>query len=79
MSISYDKLWKLLIDKKISASEMRKAAEIAPNTLTRMRKEQEVSLAVLGKICNVLDCDFGDIVEYKKEQKSTKDGERISD
>ena len=79
MSISYDKLWKLLIDKKISASEMRKAAEIAPNTMTRMRKEQEVSLTVLGKICNVLDCDFGDIVEYKKEQKYEKDGERISD
>ena len=79
MSISYDKLWKLLIDKKISASEMRKAAEIAPNTLTRMRKEQEVSLTVLGKICNVLDCDFGDIVEYKKEQESQKDGEHISD
>ena len=79
MSISYNKLWKLLIDKRISASEMRKAAEIAPNTLTRMRKEQEVSLTVLGKICHVLDCDFGDIVEYKKEQKSEKDGERISD
>ena len=79
MSISYNKLWKMLIDKKISASEMRKAAEIAPNTLTRMRKEQEVSLTVLGKTCNVLDCDFGDIVEYKKEWKSEKDGERISD
>ena len=79
MSISYNKLWKLLIDKKISASEMRKAAEIAPNTLTRMRKEQEVSLTVLGKICNVLDCDFGDIVEYKKGRKSEKDGECISD
>lgn len=79
MSISYNKLWKMLIDKKISASEMRKAAEIAPNTLTRMRKEQEVSLTVLGKICNVLDCDFGDIVEYKKEPKSEKYGERIID
>ena len=44
-----------------------------------MRKEQEVSLTVLGKICNVLDCDFGDIVEYKKERKSEKDGERVSD
>lgn len=69
MAISYDKLWKLLIDKKISASEMRKRAEIAPNTITRMRKEQEVSLTVLGKICDVLDCDFGDIIEHKKEQK----------
>lgn len=68
MAISYDKLWKLLIDKKISASEMRKRADIAPNTITRMRKEQEVSLAVLGKICDVLDCDFGDIIEYKGVQ-----------
>ncbi len=68
MAVSYDKLWKLLIDKKISASEMRKRAEIAPNTITRMRKEQEVSLTVLSKICDVLDCDFGDIIEYKKEQ-----------
>lgn len=69
MAVSYDKLWKLLIDKKISASEMRKRAEIAPNTITRMRKEQEVSLIVLGKICDVLGCDFGDIIEHKKEQK----------
>lgn len=68
-AISYFKLWKLLIDKNMSASEMRKATKIAPNTLTRMRKEQEVSLNVLEKICKVLDCDFGDIIEYKKDQK----------
>lgn len=68
MAVSYDKLWKLLIDKKISASEMRKRAEIAPNTITKMRKEQEVSLTVLSRICDVLDCDFGDIIEHKKAQ-----------
>ena len=68
MAVSYDKLWKLLIDKKISASEMRKRAEIAPNTITKMRKEQEVSLTVLSRICDVLDCDYGDIIEHKKEQ-----------
>ena len=44
MSISYDKLWKLLIDKKMSAADLRKAADIAPNTMTRMRKDQEVTL-----------------------------------
>ena len=43
MSVSYNKLWKLLIDKKMSASELRKNAEIAPNTMTRMRKGQDVS------------------------------------
>lgn len=64
MGISYDKLWKLLIDRKISVASMRKKAEIAPNTITRMRKEQEVTLSVLGRICEVLDVDFGDIIEY---------------
>lgn len=66
MAISYNKLWKLLIDKKMSVAEMRKAADIAPNTVTRMKKDQEVTMFVLEKICEVLDADFGDIVEYKR-------------
>lgn len=66
MAVSYDKLWKLLIDKKMNASDLRKEANIAPNTMTKMRKEQEVSLAVLERICECLDCDFGDIIQYKK-------------
>lgn len=45
---------------------MRKAADIAPNTVTRMKKDQEVTLSVLEKICDVLDVDFGDIIEFKK-------------
>lgn len=66
MSISYNRLWKLLMDKNMSVAEMRRAADIAPNTVTRMRKDQEVTMMVLEKICEVLDADFGDIVEYKK-------------
>lgn len=66
MSISYNRLWKLLIDKNMSVAEMRRAADIAPNTVTRMKKDQEVTLTVLEKICKVLDADFGDIVEYRK-------------
>ena len=66
MSVSYNILWKLLIDKNMSVADMRRAADIAPNTVTRMKKDQEVTLAVLEKICAVLDVDFGDIVEYKK-------------
>lgn len=50
MAISYNKLWKLLIDKKMSVADMRKAADIAPNTVTRMKKDQEVTLSVLEKI-----------------------------
>ncbi|MBQ3428016.1 MAG: helix-turn-helix transcriptional regulator [Clostridia bacterium] len=66
MSISYHRLWKLLIDKNMSVAEMRRAADIAPNTVTRMKKDQEVTMIVLEKTCNVLEADFGDIVEYKK-------------
>ena len=66
MSLSYNRLWKLLIDKDMSVAEMRKAADIAPNTVTRRKKNQEVTMTVLEKICDVLDADFGDIVEYKR-------------
>lgn len=69
MAVSYDKLWKLLIDKKMSAAELRKTAEIAPNTMTRMRKGQEVTMTVLEKICDVLNADFGDIIEYRRPQQ----------
>jgi len=75
MAISYDKLWKLLIDKKMSAADLRKAADIAPNTMTRMRKDQEVTLLVLEKICETLDADFGDIVEYKKPTDNDREME----
>lgn len=64
MAISYNKLWKLLIDKKMSTAELRKAADIAPNTLTRMKKDQEVTMQVLERICKVLQTDFGEIIEY---------------
>ncbi|EGO2587016.1 helix-turn-helix transcriptional regulator [Enterococcus faecalis] len=67
MGLSYAKLWKLLIDKKMSAADLRKAINVAPNTMTKMRQDQIVSLAVLMKICDELDCDFGDIVSYVRE------------
>ena len=69
MAVSYNRLWKLLIDKNMSVAEMRRAADITPNTVTRMKKDQEVTMSVLEKICAVLDADFGDIVEYVKDAK----------
>ena len=69
MAVSYNRLCKLLIDKNMSVAEMRRAADIAPNTVTRMKKDQEVTMSVLEKICAVLDADFGDIVEYVKDAK----------
>lgn len=68
MGVSYNKLWKLLIDQKMSIAELRRQAEIAPNTMTRMRKDQEVSMQILGRTCNVLHVDFGDIVEYVPDE-----------
>ena len=69
MAISYNRLWKLLIDKKMTAAEVRKQADIAPNTLTRMKKDQEVTMQVLERICDVLDTDFGEIVEYYPDEE----------
>ena len=75
MAISYNRLWKLLVDKKMSKADLRKASGIAPNTMTRLRRDEEVSLPVLCKICEVLDADFGDIMEYVSDRpaKSGRD------
>ena len=54
MAISYNKLWKLLVDKKMSKADLRKAAGIAPNTMTRLRRDEEVTLSVLNRICVAL-------------------------
>ena len=64
MAVSYKRLWKLLVDKEMSKSDLRKKAEIAPNTMTKLRRDEEVSLTILSKICKTLNADFGDIVEY---------------
>ena len=75
MAISYNKLWKLLVDKKMSKADLRKAAGIAPNTMTRLRRDEEVTLTVLNKICKTLDADIGDIMEFvppKKEEAEKK-------
>ena len=69
MAISYNKLWKLLIDKKMSQSELRKAANIAPNTMTKLRRDEPVNMVILERACVVLNCDFGDIVEFIPERE----------
>ena len=82
MSISYDKLWKLLIDKKMSKADLRKKARLAPNTLTRLNRDEEVTLNVLERICMVLDSNIGDIMEFtfgcgnKKELLTDNEGDK---
>lgn len=72
MAISYNKLWKLLVDKKMSKADLRKAAGIAPNTMTRLRRDEEVTLSVLNRICIVLDVNIGDVMEFTNDER---DGE----
>lgn len=64
MVISYNKLWKLLVDKKMSKADLRKAAGLAPNTMTRLRRDQEVTVSVLYKICSAIDADIGEVMEF---------------
>lgn len=64
MAVSYNKLWKLLVDKKMSKADLRKAADLAPNTMTKLRRDEPVAMVVLEKICGTLGADFGDIMQY---------------
>lgn len=68
MAISYKKLWKLLIDKDMSAVDLRLATGIAPNTMTKLRRDEEVSMAVLVKICTALNANIGDIMDFISEE-----------
>lgn len=62
MRFSYDKLWKLLIDKKMVKKDLMEVTGVTSSTIAKMGKEQPVSLDVLGRICKALECDIGDIV-----------------
>ncbi len=66
MSISYNKLWKLLIDKNMTKTDLRLKADIATSTLAKLSKNEQVSMDVLLKICKVLDCTLDDVVEIRK-------------
>lgn len=63
MNLSYKKLWKLIIDKDMTNVAVRKASSISPATFTKLKKNETVSLDVLVKLCAVLHCEIGDIIE----------------
>ena len=70
MAISYNKLWKLLIDRNMTKTELREKANFSTVTLARMGKNQHVSTEVLTRICAVLKCGIGDIVEVQNDDIS---------
>ena len=67
MTMSYNKLWKALVDKKMSKADLRRAADVAPGTMTSLRRDRKVSMDVILRICETLDCDIGDIMSVHKE------------
>ena len=69
MKVSYKKLWVLLAEKEISQVIFRKDLNIATGTMTKLRKNEEVALSVLLRICDYLNCNIGDICDAIKEEK----------
>ncbi|NMB00693.1 MAG: helix-turn-helix transcriptional regulator [Firmicutes bacterium] len=63
MMVSYNKLWKLLIDKKMKKKDLLNLAEISTSTLAKLGKDQQVSMDVITRICNALNCNVGDIMD----------------
>ncbi len=64
MAISYNKLWKLLIDKGTNKTKLRLATHISSSTLAKLGNNEPVALTVLEKICAELECDIGDVMEF---------------
>ena len=73
MAVNYNKLWKLLIDKGMTKTQMRLQADISTTTLARLGKNETVSMDVLLKICKLLDCNVGDIMDVINEEASNGD------
>lgn len=69
MVISYNKLWKRMIDCGMKKSRLRELTGIGTNTLAKLSKNQPVSMEVLIKICDAFDCNIGDIVDCRKEEQ----------
>ena len=68
MSVSYKKLWKLLIDKDMNKTDLCRETGIANSTMAKMTRGDDVLVSVLTRICDVLDCNIGDIVDIEREQ-----------
>lgn len=67
MKVSYKKMWVLCAEKEISKAELRRRAGLSSATFTKLRKNQEVTIAVMLKLADVLDCNAGDMMDFIKE------------
>ena len=69
MNRSYNKLWKLMIDKKMNKTQLREAAKITSNAMAKLGKDESVPVETLEKICRVLDCTIDDIMEFDQNEQ----------
>ena len=69
MGFSYNKLWKLLIDKNMKKTDLQCAIATTPKTIAKMGRDENVSLETLGKICEYFGCHIGDIIEYRRKNE----------
>ena len=72
MKVSYDRLWKLLIDKKMKKTDLISQAQISSNVVAKMGKEEPISMESIGKICALFHCSIEDLLEIIPEDKETE-------
>lgn len=70
MAVSYNKLWKRLVDCKMNKTQLRKAASISTNAMAKLGRDEPVSMETISKICSVLKCDIGDIMEIQGNKEA---------
>ena len=68
MKISYNKLWKILIDRKMNKTDLREKTKMGSNTMAKLGRDETISMDVMLRICEVLNCDVGDIMEVLPEE-----------
>ena len=73
LAINYDKLWKLLIDKKMNRTDLHEQAHVSTNAIATMGKGGDVSTKVLNKICKTLDCQIHDIIDYVPDKDDVQE------
>lgn len=73
MAMNYDKLWKLLIDKKMNRTDLHEQAHVSTNAIATMGKGGDVSTKVLDKICKTLDCQIHDIIDYVPDKDDVQE------
>lgn len=68
MAVKYDKLFHLLIDKKMTNAQLAEKAQVSANIIARLKKDQYISMESIEKLCNALNCDIDDIMEFVKDK-----------